>query len=63
MADTLKTTSAEPWTGTQVSALAVVCLLVGIAGGWLVRLWPQQHLASRHPQILEWEPRCLPSNN
>ena len=37
MADTLKTTSAETWTGTQASALAVVCLLVGIAGGWLVR--------------------------
>lgn len=37
MADTLKTTSAETWTGAQASALAVVCLLVGIAGGWLVR--------------------------
>jgi len=37
VADTLKTTSAEMWTGTQASALAVVCLLVGIAGGWLVR--------------------------
>lgn len=37
MTDTLKTTSAETWTGAQASALAVVCLLVGIAGGWLVR--------------------------
>jgi tetratricopeptide (TPR) repeat protein len=37
VADTLKTTSAETWTGAQASALAVVCLLVGIAGGWLVR--------------------------
>lgn len=37
MADTLKTTSAETWTGAQASALAVVCLLVGIAGGWLAR--------------------------
>lgn len=37
MADTLKTTSAETWTGAQASALAVVCLLVGIAGGWMVR--------------------------
>ena len=37
MADTLKTTSAETWTAGQATALAVVCLLVGIAGGWLVR--------------------------
>ena len=37
MADTLKTTSAERWSGAQASALAAVCLLVGIAGGWLVR--------------------------
>ncbi|HEV8074714.1 MAG TPA: tetratricopeptide repeat protein [Candidatus Acidoferrum sp.] len=37
MADTLKTTSAETWSGAQASALVVVCLLVGIAGGWLVR--------------------------
>jgi tetratricopeptide (TPR) repeat protein len=37
VADTLKTTSADTWTGAQASALAVVCLLVGIAGGWLVR--------------------------
>jgi tetratricopeptide (TPR) repeat protein len=37
VADTLKTTSAETWSGAQASALAVVCLLVGIAGGWLVR--------------------------
>ncbi len=37
MADILKTTSAETWSGGQASALVVVCLLVGIAGGWLVR--------------------------
>ena len=37
MADTLKTTSAETWTAGQASILAAVCLLVGIAGGWLVR--------------------------
>lgn len=37
MADTLKTTSAETWTGAQASVLAGVCLLVGIAGGWMVR--------------------------
>jgi tetratricopeptide (TPR) repeat protein len=37
VADTLKTISAETWSGAQASALVVVCLLVGIAGGWLVR--------------------------
>jgi tetratricopeptide (TPR) repeat protein len=37
VADTLKTTSAETWSAGQASILAVVCLLVGIAGGWMVR--------------------------
>jgi tetratricopeptide (TPR) repeat protein len=37
VAETLKTTSAETWSGAQASALAGACLLVGIAGGWLVR--------------------------
>lgn len=37
MADTLKTTSAETWTTGQASILAAVCLLVGVAGGWMVR--------------------------
>ena len=37
MADTLKTTSAATWNGAQASALVVVCLLAGVAGGWLVR--------------------------
>ena len=37
MADTLKTTSAEIWTAGQASILVAVCLLVGVAGGWMVR--------------------------
>jgi tetratricopeptide (TPR) repeat protein len=37
VADTLKTTSAETWSAAQASALVVVCLLAGIAGGWLIR--------------------------
>jgi tetratricopeptide (TPR) repeat protein len=37
VADTLKTTSGENWSGAQASALVVVCLLVGIAGGWMLR--------------------------
>jgi tetratricopeptide (TPR) repeat protein len=35
--ETVKTTSAATWNGAQASALVVVCLLVGIATGWLVR--------------------------
>ena len=37
MADTLKTTSTEIWSGPQTAALVVVCLLAGAAGGWLLR--------------------------
>lgn len=37
MADTLKTTSRETWSGTQASALVVLSLVVGLAGGWLIR--------------------------
>jgi len=56
VADTLKTTSAETWTGAQASALAVVCLLVGIAGGWLVRRStsspaPAQAVAATPPMV------------
>jgi cytochrome c-type biogenesis protein CcmH/NrfG len=29
--------STQPWTSVQAYTLAVVCLLLGIAGGWLVR--------------------------
>jgi tetratricopeptide (TPR) repeat protein len=30
-------TSAEQWTSVQAYVLAVICLLVGIAGGWFIR--------------------------
>lgn len=36
MTDTHKT-SIEQWTSVQAYTLAVICLLVGIAGGWFVR--------------------------
>ncbi len=35
--DTNRTTSTEQWTSVQAYVLAVICLLVGIAGGWLIR--------------------------
>lgn len=37
MADTLKITSMETWSGPQTAALLAVCLLAGAAGGWLLR--------------------------
>jgi cytochrome c-type biogenesis protein CcmH/NrfG len=36
MPDT-KTSSTTTWTGVQAYTLAVVCLLLGMAGGWLIR--------------------------
>src|SRR5579863_10690907 len=37
MTDTNRASSIEQWTSVQAYVLAVVCLLVGIAGGWFIR--------------------------
>jgi len=37
MTDTNRATPSQQWTSVQAYTLAVVCLLVGIAGGWLIR--------------------------
>ncbi len=37
MSDTGRATSVEQWTSVQAYVLAVICLLVGIAGGWFIR--------------------------
>jgi cytochrome c-type biogenesis protein CcmH/NrfG len=37
MTDTNRGTSVEQWTSVQAYTLAVICLLVGVAGGWLLR--------------------------
>jgi cytochrome c-type biogenesis protein CcmH/NrfG len=36
MTDTNRSTSSEQWTSVQAYVLAVICLLAGIAGGWLI---------------------------
>jgi tetratricopeptide (TPR) repeat protein len=37
MTDAKQSRSSEQWTSVQAYTLAVVCLLVGIAGGWFIR--------------------------
>jgi len=37
MTDTKRATSIDQWTSVQAYTLAVVCLVVGIGGGWLMR--------------------------
>jgi len=37
MTDTNQATTIEQWTSVQAYVLAVICLLVGIAGGWFIR--------------------------
>jgi cytochrome c-type biogenesis protein CcmH/NrfG len=37
MAQSKRTSSVDRWTSPQAYSLAVVCLLVGIAGGWFIR--------------------------
>lgn len=37
MTDTNRATSIEQWTSVQAYVLAVICMLVGIAGGWFIR--------------------------
>jgi cytochrome c-type biogenesis protein CcmH/NrfG len=37
MTETNRSIKTEQWTSVQAYVLAVICLLVGIAGGWLIR--------------------------
>ena len=37
MAENAKTPTSTTWTAVQAYTLAVVCLLLGMAGGWLIR--------------------------
>ena len=36
MSQPTNTSSTTQWTGVQAYTLAVVCLLLGMAGGWLI---------------------------
>jgi len=38
-------TPAQPWTTGQAIILAVICLIVGIAGGWAIRAWQSPAVA------------------
>ena len=37
MPENTKSPSSTTWTAVQAYTLAVVCLLLGMAGGWLIR--------------------------
>jgi len=50
MRDTNRTTSIEQWTTVQAYALAVICLLVGIAAGWFIRALRAQRQPPLKPQ-------------
>ena len=49
MSQTGNNSSSVSWTGVQAYTLAVVCLLLGMAGGWLIR--GSQSPASARPRL------------
>jgi hypothetical protein len=54
MMDTNRATSSEQWTSVQAYVLAVICLLVGIAGGWFIR-------GSQSPAVAPGETASVPA--
>ncbi len=54
MTDANQPTSIQQWTSVQAYVLAVICLLVGIAGGWLIR-------GSQSPAAAATETASLPA--
>jgi cytochrome c-type biogenesis protein CcmH/NrfG len=52
--DTNRATSSEQWTSVQAYVLAVICLLVGIAGGWFIR-------GSKSPAVAPGEMASVPA--
>ena len=61
MTDTNRATSIEQWTSVQAYVLAVICLLVGIAGGWFIR--GSQSPASAATQTASASAPVLPNAN
>ncbi len=58
--------SGVTWTSVQAYTLAVVCLLLGMAGGWLIRgsqspPHPSKQPAPAHPRPQPWAQRRTPS--
>jgi len=60
MSDHRKTASRE-WTSVQAYTLAVVCLLAGVAGGWLFR-GSQPTAAAAAPESAVAAPSAIPSS-
>ena len=54
MTDTNRATSITQWTSVQAYTLAVICLLVGIAGGWFLR-------GSQSPAVAVGETASVPA--
>ena len=61
MTDTKQSNSIEQWTSVQAYTLAVVCLLVGILGGWLMR--GSQHSATAAVDTANASAPALPNEN
>ncbi|MFZ0796195.1 MAG: tetratricopeptide repeat protein [Terriglobales bacterium] len=54
MTDANRATTVEQWTSVQAYVLAVICLLVGIAGGWFIR-------GSQSPAVAATETASAPA--
>lgn len=61
VADNLKTTSKDTWGGAQTIALVVVCLLVGAAGGWLIRKSTASHATAQAVSAPAPKPASAPA--
>ncbi|HVM92014.1 MAG TPA: tetratricopeptide repeat protein [Terriglobales bacterium] len=66
MSDTKSNTSTVTWTGVQAYTLAVICLLLGMAGGWLIRgsqssAAPVQAASAPAPSAMGAAPNAQPT--
>ncbi|HTR24755.1 MAG TPA: tetratricopeptide repeat protein [Terriglobales bacterium] len=66
MSDVNNKTSEVTWTGVQAYTLAVICLLLGMAGGWLIRgsqspAAPVQAATASAPSAMGAAPNAQPT--